>query len=471
MADEGPAPEQNPAEQNPAEPQGPPRTAQGSGLVGPVQIEMLDGLDVIVVRGNQRDVDQVMQIIGQIEKLSTETEPSIEVFPLTNVDGESMATLVNVVYYQVYQLRQGNVTIVPLVKPNALLLIGRQENVKTALELIKKLDQPVTPESQFRVFALKHAPAGAAYITLQTFLANRGYLGTKVRVTADMRSNSLIVQAAPRDIAEVAELHQANRHLDQRDRQRSAGLRPAKLAGRRPGPDPAVRHQRPVHAEPRHDRRHGHARRRGALGGVGAAGGAGGLRPGIDQAMATLRFVTVDARGRRILNSGILSDVHITPDMRANSLLVSAPADSMELIEALIKQLDGRPAAQAQIKVFTIVNGDVQNLTYMLQSLFGTPSNVAQGMTMLQSAAGGGGESSLVPLRFAVDVRTNSIIASGAAADLNVVEAILLRLDESDVRHRKSAVYRLKNSPRTTSPTPSTSSSPASGRCSSSPPD
>ena len=56
------------------------------------------------------------------------------------------------------------------------------------------------------------------------------------------------------------------------------------------------------------------------------------------------------------------------------------------------------------------------------------------------------GESTLVPLRFAVDIRTNSIIASGSAGSLGVVEAILLRMDDSDVRNRKSLVYRLKNS-------------------------
>jgi type II secretion system protein D len=43
-------------------------------------------------------------------------------------------------------------------------------------------------------------------------------------------------------------------------------------------------------------------------------------------------------------------------------------------------------------------------------------------------------------------VRTNSIIASGSQGDLGIVEAILLRLDESDARQRKTTIYRLKNS-------------------------
>ena len=54
-----------------------------------------------------------------------------------------------------------------------------------------------------------------------------------------------------------------------------------------------------------------------------------------------------------------------------------------------------------------------------------------------------------MPVRFGVDTRTNSVIASGTTADLNIVEAILTKLDDSDVRHRKSVVIRLKNSPAT----------------------
>jgi general secretion pathway protein D len=52
-----------------------------------------------------------------------------------------------------------------------------------------------------------------------------------------------------------------------------------------------------------------------------------------------------------------------------------------------------------------------------------------------------------VPLRFAVELRTNSIIATGPASELAIIEALLLRLDEKEARQRKTVVYRLKNSP------------------------
>ncbi len=172
-----------------------------------------------------------------------------------------------------------------------------------------------------------------------------------------------------------------------------------------------------------------------------------------------IRFLTVDSRGRRLLNSGILSDVKITTDPRANALIVTAPTEDMELIETLIHQIDLIPAAEAQIKVFTIVNGDATDLANMLDRLFGLPTTATgQGGAGGAGGAGGllgqiiqtttaGNDTSVVRLNFAVDVRTNSIIASGTMGDLAVVEALLTKLDAGDVRTRKSVVLRLKNSP------------------------
>ena len=59
--------------------------------MGPVQIEFVEGLDVIVLRGADRDVERVMQIIEQIEQLSAVTTPTVEVYPLKNVDSRALA--------------------------------------------------------------------------------------------------------------------------------------------------------------------------------------------------------------------------------------------------------------------------------------------------------------------------------------------------------------------------------------------
>jgi general secretion pathway protein D len=185
------------------------------GLIGVVQIEYVEGSDVIVIKGHERDLQRVTELIDEIERLSEETEPEAKVVPLRHVDGRSVAQILKQLYGEVYAPRQGQVNITPLVKPNALLLVGRAEAVQMVLHLIGLLDRPVTAESQFQVFRLSHVSATEAERMVKAFFedasspapdTDRGALGTKVRITADVRSNSLVVQARTRDLAEVDRL-------------------------------------------------------------------------------------------------------------------------------------------------------------------------------------------------------------------------------------------------------------------------
>src|SRR5262249_59765264 len=98
------------------------------------------------------------------------TVPTIEIYPLKNVDSVRIGTLLQRLYEQVLGPRIGTVSITPLGTPNALLLIGRSENVKMAVELIQRLDQPIVPTARFEVFPLKHASATEAKTLIDGFL-------------------------------------------------------------------------------------------------------------------------------------------------------------------------------------------------------------------------------------------------------------------------------------------------------------
>ena len=82
----------------------------------------------------------------------------------------ALGALLTRLYQQVLTARFGEVTITPLVKPNALLLVGRPENVKMAVELIQRLDVPVAPTTRFEVFPLKNASATEAKTMIDQFL-------------------------------------------------------------------------------------------------------------------------------------------------------------------------------------------------------------------------------------------------------------------------------------------------------------
>jgi general secretion pathway protein D len=475
--DQQPDNQQPGEEQMPGDEQPPPENLQQAeedlaALLGQVRIEYIEGMDAIIITGRQADVEKVQRIIDEIERLALETVPIVEVYPLANADSEAVGTMVTQLYNTMLQPRQGQVSITPLVKPNALLLIGRAESVQSAKDLIAKLDQPVMPNTQFEIFRLRYASATEVQTLITEFYQQRGAAGgqqqgatgqtppglaTRVVVTADFRTNSLLVQAAPRDMAEVSALIQ---RMDDPTSAAENELRVVPLKNTI-AEEMAQVLQSALTASLTTQNQGGG----GQGGGQGFGGGGGGGQFGqggqgggqsgarTQQLKSTaLRFMAIDREGRRQLQSGVLSDVRITAEPRSNALLISAPSTSMELLEALIQQLDQPPAAAAQVKVFTIIRGDAAALADLLQGLFGqTGAGGGQGRGGQQQqqrlVVGAGGEGGVLPIRFSVDTRTNSIIAAGSDSDLRVVEAILLRLDESDLRQRETQVYRLRNAP------------------------
>jgi type II secretion system protein D len=419
-----------------------------AGLIGPVQIEFIEGLGVFIIKGHRNDVQRVIEIIEQIEQHTDDTQPHVIVHELKHVNSTVLAELVEELYDDVFGTRNSPVSITSLDKPNALLLIGRQESMKAILDLIEKLDQPVPPSTQLKFFQLKHMSALDAERQIRDFYTNqpgsddeaRPGLGVRPRVIADYRTNSLVVNASPRDLIEIAMLID---RLDVEESPATNQLRVFRLK------NALAADLQPVLEE--------------AITGISATqqqGGQGqtGSTATISPQSSKLEILTITTDGESKINSGILAGATITADENVNALVVRAPATAMPLIEELITQLDQLPNAEAQIKVFQVENGDAINLAQLLQELFGlqvTAGNNASSNafnTALSAGGGGigGGESSLVPLRFAVDQRTNSVIASGSSTDLEIVELLLIRLDEGDIQTRRTEVIRLENADATT---------------------
>lgn len=380
-------------------------------LATDVDVESLPDLNVIILRGRQQDVEELSRIIRELERISAETQPEIEIYYLRYTRDAAISDLIEQINEDLTLTRKGRVTVLPLVKPNALLLIGWGDAVVAVKELIARLDQPVSPSDQVRVFPLKHATAQDLLDTVEEFFDNRDGLGPEVIVTADERTNSLIVHAAPRDLAEVAAL------IERLDVPRGQAIRQARIFPLRNSlaADLAETLMDTIEA---------------ATGQPGANG----------RKSAALELLTLDTDGQRRIEAASLEEVEVTPDVRANALIVTGSPEALDIIALLIEQLD-TPIGTAQIKIFRIVNGDAADLIEMLRALLPAPTT---NVPPLPLAAG---EASLVPLRFSLDSRTNSIIASGSPGDLQIVEALLLRLDERDVRQRQNTVYRLRNSP------------------------
>ena len=83
-----------------------------------------------------------------------------------------------------------------------------------------------------------------------------------------------------------------------------------------------------------------------------------------------LRFVGTRREPGKAYESGPLEDVFLTPDIRTNSIILSAPPKSMELMLALIRELDVQPAARAEINIFPLKKADAYAVATTLQQLF-----------------------------------------------------------------------------------------------------
>lgn len=377
-----------------------------------LEVEILPDLDVVILQGRPRDVEAMTKIIEELERLSAETVPQIEVLLLQHTSGEAMAEIIEQVREDLIGGRQGRIAVLPLVKPNALLLIGWGESVKAIKGLVDELDKPVSPESQFCVFPLKYASATQVRSDLLEFFDKDEGLAPRIEVVAEVRTNSLLVRASSRDMAEVA------RFIEKVDVDESGAVSRVKI----------FKLKNSLADE---------------IGGTLQSAIDAARGGGRSEKASILELLAIDKQEATLIRSGLLADVNIVPDVRTNSLIVSAPAQSLPLIEALIERLDA-PSVVAQIKVFQIVNADANNMVRTLQSLLPTQQAGLSSRPTLPVAEG---ESSLAPVRFAVDIRTNSIIATGSQGDLAIIEALLLRLDEKDVIERETTVYRLRNSP------------------------
>ena len=374
--------------------------AGGAGVIGDTQIQFVPELGTIIIRGAKRDVERVMEVIKQIEEQSEITKPDVEVVELQHADSNAVATLLEQLYEDVLSARQGEVSITSLDTPNALLLIGRTEAINGLRELIEKIDQPVAESSRLRVFRLRNASAVDAEATIRDFFTDRPgtgddlrpAVGPRVRVLADYRTNSLVISAAPRDMIEVTRLIN-DLDVEQITAQNQIKVIPLNHA--------IAEELAPVLQQ--------------AINGEGE----GTTNDNITTPSTTLSIVALDAEHNQVIDSGILAGAVVTADAGANAIVVRAPASSMPLISELIRQLDKAPGIDSLVKVFTIENGDATQLTTALQALFGEDAGT-QGTSVGAAnlpASTASSESSLVPLRFSTDIRTNSIIASGGADD------------------------------------------------------
>lgn len=431
------------------------------GLKGEVRIVVDPATGQVTLIGDPEDTAIVRQKFEEISQ--TSSKPGVELIPLKNLSAAVIAESVQEIYDQYYMETQGTAIIRPLRSPNGLYVTGSPQAIQSVRSIVEKIDVDAPPakteDGPFISFRLQHISAADAkrrldgYFGQQTTGGGSSEEGDRippdpVTTVADFRSNVLIVRGAKQYLDQAEKVIRA---IDVDDGGATDVVRIFTLSNTI-AEEMAVVIQDAINGQ-LPNAGQGFNPNQNAQQQTAQQAQADEFSSTLRSAAAKLKTFAADGS---VVSGGIMFGVRVTADRNSNSLIVRGPESSMDLIGELISQLDRLPNAEALLKVFTVENGDAQALLDTLQALFPDAQNQQQGggnlgdtgsaNTPLQTASATSG-ASLINLRFSIDERTNSIIATGPAGDLQVVEDLIHRLDEAQGDRRQTVVHRLSNSP------------------------
>jgi type II secretion system protein D len=407
---------------------------------------------------------------------------------------------------QTTNAQAASVALIAMPRLNAIYVGAPRSAIKNVIARIREMDVENSPETQPVPFELKNAPAGRMATMIQGFwnarYPNETAATHQVRVTVDDRTNTIFIQAAPADLKEISDLI---RRIDQSISKAQNDLRVVRLLVT-PSDVIASLLQTTLSEGIVSVSTAGTAGGNvtgtvaGGIGGVGGGvggvgggvaggvgggvaggvgggvgGGIGGAAGGIGGAIGGSTTGTIGGgiagTGRtgsatksialrmfgpdgKAIQAGLLDDVRIFSAPYTNSVIISAPEESMPLILNLIHELDRLPiGGQPAVKIFKLTRGSASNTATILQQLYfgtsGTAGRVGgqnagvQGPLGLAFNAEAGAP--VIDLHLSVDERTNSILVAGSQGQVDLIEAIIDKLENARVEDRKDLVYHLKN--------------------------
>jgi type II secretion system protein D len=329
---------------------------------------------------------------------------------------------------------------------DSLLLAAAKEDMDVLERWVDILDRPSEVGRMTKVIPLSRAIAEDVQKAVQDIFKTKGGGGggkggeIDVAVSADKTTNSVIAFGPPALLRDVEDFV---KQLDSTEATKSTIVRIFKLE-QAAALDAGELLNRILDL------------RGGSIGGTGGGGGSasgGNTKENAKQVMLVFQHQHPDF-GLETLRA-MRTEVVVISDMRTNALVVTAPADSMKLMEELVKVVDV-PPQDAKIRVFRLRNSDAEQMVKTLGDLFARKNTASSASSTVTGGASGaqiervlsfgeGGEGGRQEVAFTTDVRTNSVIAAGTPGYLNLAEQTILELDTVPLTDRVTFVYSPRN--------------------------
>jgi len=264
----------------------------------------------LILTGDPSSVDAAVQIIDQLDTRSDAGPREMRIIDLRSGDVASLAPMVTSMLADLMKDQRGaeyttQTKIIPDTSGNRLIVTGPRGEIAEAARLIEKLDQTPEQSGSARVFKLQTSSATLLAPIVSNAMVRfdaRGQAQRKVTVSADEKSNSLIITGARTDVQDAAVI------IERLDGQSDDGVEKA-------------RHLKIVSvntSEPE------------------------------QLAALAMRVFAAQSNGRNITNL-----ISITPEPSGKRLIVLAPPSMLLQVETVITMLD-QPADKAGRELHSI---------------------------------------------------------------------------------------------------------------------
>ncbi len=428
----------------------------------------------LLVAASPEDCTAIAELVKRLDEAPGNPAVGLHVLPLqASTRAEVMAPRVQTLMRQRQQsmgpstMPSDRVTIEPDVASNSLIVAASDENLDVVRALISALlsaEVGATGGSEFEVIPLIKSRASQVVQLLEDLYvgeANRARGRDTVQVTADDRINAVLVKAPPQDISNVRRL------VAQLD-----GIRPNTVVEIKFLPLESANCLETVNLI------------ENVLSGRSIGTGRASQQATVLKYLREFAAVGDQGDGPERLpdtmevSAAIRESISLWPDMRTNTVVVSAPNESINMIERMIRDLDDTSTGAQNIRIFKLKNADAVAMAEILSDLF--QLRMQGNMYVLkprdEAAAGGAapgaaalpaippappGDAGYVPfagteltavpderqqLSLTVDARTNSLLVSGSPNYLDLVDEVVTELDALEANEREVFVYPLRNS-------------------------
>jgi len=394
--------------------------------------------NTLIISASRDGLARAKALLARLDREVGPPTAEFRVYPLKEASAQRLEQIVRDLFQKrAAGGRAGQATPVQVYaepSSNSLVVSASREDHALLENLLTLLDVPSKAAEQIQIFPLEKAQASAVVDTLKSLYADQGK--TVVAFTADERSNSIVVRAAPGEMRGIAEVI---KRLDTAEPQVELGLRWVQLK----------RADAEEMAQMLNDF-------------LQIAGRGGGRVSQADRTIL-INFKQQTPEGEELLRKLIRQDIHITADPRTNTLLVMAPAETVDVLVGLIESLDNITPITVEIEVFQLRNADATEVVDTLEKLFGIGQAARRGrgtteeqrqLTLGQGVAAAGLLTGLAGgavtaggrpiLSLTVDTRTNSVIAAGSREYLLLVRQLIEQLDSQDIEVRVNKVYAVR---------------------------